>query len=52
VLRHNATGKIYVIDVNNTPYGPPSGMKANESKRAVEILSKAFNKEFLLPLAQ
>lgn len=47
VLRHNPTGKIYVIDVNTTPYGPPSGLPAGDHHKAVAILSDTFQREFL-----
>lgn len=44
VLRHN-DGRIFVIDVNKTPYGPPAGLK--ENKKAVELLTAAFQRAFL-----
>jgi len=46
VLRDNQTKRIYVIDVNKTPYGPPFGLSAAESNKAVQILSKAFHEAF------
>ena len=46
VLRDNASGRIYVIDVNKTPYGPPAGLSASESKHAVSLLTHAFRKAF------
>lgn len=42
VLRHRADGLLYVVDVNPTPWGPPSGISAEDGTRAVEILSEAF----------
>jgi len=47
VLRDNSSGKIYAIDVNTTPYGPPKGLSAEEDKTALDILSRAFHEEFL-----
>lgn len=44
IIRHR-NGKLYIIDVNKTPYGPPSGLK--EKGLAVTLLSEAFRKEFL-----
>ena len=44
VLRHS-DGRIFVIDVNKTPYGPPAGLK--ENKKAVELLTAAFQRAFL-----
>jgi glutathione synthase/RimK-type ligase-like ATP-grasp enzyme len=46
VLRDNGSGRIYVIDVNKTPYGPPAGLSANESKHAVMLLTQAFRQAF------
>ena len=46
VLRDNASGLIYVIDVNKTPYGPPAGLSASESMHAVSLLTNAFRKAF------
>lgn len=42
VLRDNASGKIYIIDVNTTPYGPPAGLPKEDSKKAVLKLASAF----------
>lgn len=44
IIRHN-DGRIFIIDVNKTPYGPPSGLK--EKDLAVSLLSEAFQKVFL-----
>lgn len=44
IIRHN-DGRIFIIDVNKTPYGPPSGLK--EKDLAVNLLSEAFKKVFL-----
>ena len=46
VLRDHGSGKIYVIDVNKTPYGPPVGLSASDSKQAVKLLAAAFRKAF------
>ncbi len=47
VLRDNASGKLYIIDVNTTPYGPPAGLSADAHGKAVELLSEAFRSAFL-----
>lgn len=47
VLRNKDDNKIYVIDVNKTPYGPPAGLPDEDTKKAVEILSTTFYNEFL-----
>ena len=46
VLRDVDDGKIYIVDVNNTPCGPPNHLGKAESARAIELLSKAFDTEF------
>jgi hypothetical protein len=46
VLRDNHSGRIYVIDVNKTPYGPPAGLSSHESRKAVQMLTNAFAKAF------
>lgn len=47
VLRNSDDGKIYIIDVNKTPYGPPAGLPEAETKKAVDVLSTTFYDEFL-----
>jgi len=47
VLRDNSTGRIYVIDVNKTPYGPPKGLPKADAKRATNLLTRAFQKAFI-----
>ena len=42
VLRDNASGKAYVIDVNTTPYGPPAGLGKADLEGAVVALAGAF----------
>ena len=42
VLRHKGNKKIYVIDVNKTPYGPPEPLKKQEKVEALQKLSEAF----------
>lgn len=46
VLRHS-DGKIYIIDVNKTPYGPPFGLTLSEKEKAVSMLTASFEKTFL-----
>lgn len=47
ILRNKTDGLIYIIDVNKTPYGPPSGLKQVEKEKAVQILASAFDKNIL-----
>lgn len=47
VLRHIPDGRIFIVDVNNTPYGPPAGLSPDEKKAAVRLLSDCFRRKFL-----
>lgn len=47
ILRDKQDGRIYIIDLNKTPYGPPAGLSKTETKRAVQLLSEAFQTAFL-----
>lgn len=42
VLRSKQDGKIYVIDANRTPNGPPNGLSQDNAEKAVQILRRAF----------
>jgi hypothetical protein len=44
VLRHKGNQKIYIIDVNKTPYGPPDPLNARDKVNALKRLSDAFMK--------
>lgn len=46
VLRDGASGRIYVVDANNTPYGPPNHLESREADAAIRILADAFVEEF------
>ncbi len=47
VLRDRDSGRIYVIDVNKTPYGPPKGLPSTDANRALQMLSETFRKSFI-----
>jgi hypothetical protein len=47
ILRDTNDGKIYIVDVNNTPYGPPQGLSAKDNRQAIQNLSRSFKNEFL-----
>ncbi len=47
VLRDVDDGQIYIVDVNNTPCGPPNHLGKAESEQAVKLLSASFNEEFV-----
>lgn len=44
VLRNKDDNKIYVVDVNNTPQGPPKNIKQEDGKFALNKISEALNK--------
>lgn len=46
VLRDRDDGRIYIVDANNTPSGPPSPISDSEGKMAVLRLSQAFEETF------
>jgi hypothetical protein len=47
ILRNKSDNRIYIIDVNKTPYGPPFGLSSEDAKKALENLSRAFFNAFL-----
>lgn len=47
ILRDRETGEIFIVDVNNTPVGPPNGLSKDESSVAVRLLTAAFEQSFL-----
>ena len=47
VLRDAESHRIYVVDVNNTPSGPPNHLPLREQVRAVQKLATAFEQEIL-----
>jgi hypothetical protein len=48
VLRDASDGRIYVVDVNKTPVGPPRPLSLGERHRAMRLIAKAFAAEFLV----
>lgn len=46
VLRDREDGRIYVVDVNNTPAGPPK-MDKKMANEAINIMAELFEKEFV-----
>ncbi len=46
ILRDNDDGRIYIVDVNNTPHGP-SQLTKKEKKYALEILAREFRNTFM-----
>ena len=48
VLRDCDDLKIYVVDANNTPQGPPKNLSLEEKAAAVDLLAKTFDEEFAI----
>jgi hypothetical protein len=46
VLRNSDDGKIYIVDVNNTPTGPPY-MNPKDKQTALQKMTKAFVTQYL-----
>jgi hypothetical protein len=49
ILRDATDGRIYVVDVNKTPSGPPAPLSLGERHRAMRLIAEAFAAEFLEP---
>ena len=46
VARDRHDGRIYVVDANNTPFGPPSGIDERDGSWATRVLAATFEAEF------
>jgi len=49
VLRDKDDGRIYIVDANNAPSGPPSPISDDEAKVAIMRLSQTFEEAFGIP---
>lgn len=47
VLRDAASKKLYVVDINPTPWGPPTGLNRYDSNAAIERMAKSLQRAFL-----
>ena len=47
ILRDATTGQLSVVDANNTPYGPPSGLSPAETEEAIASMAAAFDLAFI-----
>jgi hypothetical protein len=47
VLRDNDDGRLYIIDVNNTPFGPPKHLHPDLSWQALKIMGRYFGEVFM-----
>ena len=46
VLRNREDGKIYIVDANNTPSGPPSPISKVDDKKAILRVANTFQDAF------
>lgn len=51
-LRDSRDGKIYVVDINSTPAGPPNGLCKEDHFLAIELMAKSFSKTIGEPSAE
>jgi hypothetical protein len=49
VLRDRDDGRLYIVDVNNTPWGPPNHLDRESVPVALQRLAQAFASAFLEP---
>ncbi|MDZ7767291.1 MAG: hypothetical protein U5K00_23225 [Melioribacteraceae bacterium] len=47
VLRNKEDNKIYIVDVNKTPWGPPATLPKGDCDIAIRKMRKVFEKSFL-----
>ena len=48
-LRDAQSGKLFVIDVNPTPWGPPAELSDEQKVIAIKTMAKAFEQSAMLP---
>lgn len=46
VVRDAGDGRIYILDINKTPLGPPNGLPETQRERAIEMYCQAFRAWF------
>lgn len=49
LCRDNGSGLLYIVDANNTPFGPANGMSEWDGRAAVRALAEDFASEFGVP---
>lgn len=42
VLRNRRDGRIYIVDANNTPFGPPNGLSEKNMESALSLMAVSF----------
>lgn len=43
-LRNRDDGRLYVVDVNNTPYGPPANLSSEDSQNAITRIAEVLQR--------
>lgn len=46
-LRDKDTGRLYIVDINKTPSGPPNGLSKRDARAAVRRMAVRFAREFV-----
>jgi hypothetical protein len=46
-VRDRESGRLYAVDVNTTPWGPPNHLPARQSEQVIQHLAATFSNEFL-----
>ena len=52
VLRDVDNGRLYIVDVNTTPFGPPYELSSSGRRRALARLAAAFHDQFIAGFPQ
>ncbi len=46
VLRDRDTQQLYIVDVNNTPFGPPKDLTKSDGRLALRLMARTFEEVF------
>ena len=46
-LRDVDDGRLYIVDMNRTPYGPPNGLSAGDELKAIREMATEFRRRFM-----
>ena len=46
VLRDKESGRIYIVDANNTPVGPTKSLSESDRMRAIQLYGQVFSNRF------
>jgi hypothetical protein len=48
-LRDRTSGRLYIVDANNTPYGPPNNIEGRDGDLGIRWIADAFCRAYLDP---